>query len=136
MTLDRESSQGPIYVTVVARDKGKIPLENSCSFPISIGDINDNAPEFDAPSYQVYISDTLTSGKAVITVQASDKDLGDNGKVKYSLLENPGRYFTMNSGTIYTRQMISKRVCITIKLAFFLQIISSIKPNAQFWKDT
>ncbi|KAL5017569.1 hypothetical protein ScPMuIL_007158 [Solemya velum] len=111
VTLDRESSPGPIYVTVVARDKGKVPLESFCSFPISVGDTNDNSPVFDAPSYEVYLSQVVGKNEAVITVHATDNDFGNNGTVDYRLLKNSGNYFNINQrrGTIYTNLPLSSR---------------------------
>ncbi|KAL0831595.1 hypothetical protein ABMA28_002378 [Loxostege sticticalis] len=68
---------------------------------IKVTDINDNAPIFDDISYNRILpegSGTLEIG----SVNAKDRDSGDNGKLSYSILRpNKGFYIDAESGAIF-----------------------------------
>jgi len=55
-------------------------------------DVNDNAPVFDQFPYKADIAQDFPVGGLVVTVNAVDKDAGDNGHVYYALA-NPSAYF-------------------------------------------
>ncbi|XP_040831137.1 protocadherin gamma-B7 [Ochotona curzoniae] len=83
--LDRE--ENPEYnVTITATDRGKPPLSSSSSVTLHIGDINDNAPVFQQPSYVVHVAENNPPGASIAQVSASDPDLGSNGQVTYSIV--------------------------------------------------
>ncbi|XP_064452110.1 protocadherin gamma-B4 isoform X19 [Mirounga angustirostris] len=83
--LDRE--QTPEYnVTITATDRGKPPLSSSSSVTLRIGDVNDNAPVFEQPSYVVHVAENNPPGASIAQVSASDPDLGPNGRVSYSIV--------------------------------------------------
>ncbi|KAG1676563.1 Protein dachsous [Nymphon striatum] len=75
---------------------------------VNVVDVNDNAPAFLLPSYQVFVPERTVSGKSITRVQASDKDTGDNAKVFYSLVKSPTSGFRINpkSGIIYTNKSV------------------------------
>lgn len=50
---------------------------------ILIEDVNDNAPEFSASQYTVRVREDVPIGSVVITVMATDRDLGPGGEVQY-----------------------------------------------------
>ncbi|XP_047586282.1 protocadherin gamma-B4 isoform X27 [Lutra lutra] len=83
--LDRE--QTPEYnVTITATDRGKPPLSSSSSITLHIGDVNDNTPVFQQPSYVVHVAENNPPGASIAQVSASDPDLGPNGRVSYSIV--------------------------------------------------
>ncbi|XP_048076995.1 protocadherin gamma-B4 isoform X19 [Ursus arctos] len=83
--LDRE--QTPEYnITITATDRGKPPLSSSSSVTLHIGDVNDNAPVFEQPSYVVHVAENNPPGASIAQVSASDPDLGHNGHVSYSIV--------------------------------------------------
>ncbi|XP_030882037.1 protocadherin gamma-B4-like [Leptonychotes weddellii] len=83
--LDRE--QTPEYnVTITATDRGKPPLSSSSSVTLHIGDVNDNAPVFEQPSYVVHVAENNPPGAPIAQVGASDPDLGPNGRISYSIV--------------------------------------------------
>ncbi|XP_040829809.1 protocadherin gamma-B6-like [Ochotona curzoniae] len=83
--LDRE--QTPEYnITITATDRGKPPLSSSSVFTLRIGDVNDNAPVFQQPSYVVHVAENNPPGASIAQVSASDPDLGSNGQVTYSIV--------------------------------------------------
>ncbi|XP_017654290.1 protocadherin gamma-B5 isoform X17 [Nannospalax galili] len=84
-TLDREMT--PEYnVTITATDRGKPSLSSSTSVTLHIGDVNDNAPVFHQASYFVHVAENNPPGASIAQVSASDRDLGPNGRVSYSIL--------------------------------------------------
>ncbi|XP_058533432.1 protocadherin gamma-B7 isoform X11 [Ochotona princeps] len=83
--LDRE--ENPEYnVTITATDRGKPPLSSSSVVTLRIGDVNDNAPVFQQPSYVVHVAENNPPGASIAQVSASDPDLGSNGQVTYSIV--------------------------------------------------
>ncbi|XP_052597933.1 protocadherin beta-16-like [Peromyscus californicus insignis] len=82
--LDREE-EPELRLTLTALDGGSPPRSGTARVLIEVVDINDNAPEFQQPTYQVQIPENRPTGSLVVTVSASDLDSGDNGKVLYAL---------------------------------------------------
>ncbi|NXQ90438.1 PCD10 protein, partial [Nyctibius grandis] len=87
--LDREQPGGDAYtLTVVARDRGEPPLSTSKSIQVRVSDVNDNAPRFSQPVYQVYVSENNVPGAYIYAVSATDRDQGANAQLSYSILES------------------------------------------------
>ncbi|XP_064201137.1 protocadherin Fat 1-like isoform X1 [Anguilla rostrata] len=85
--LDRETtSHYTLNITVY--DLGIPQKSISRLLDVNIIDSNDNSPEFLQDSYSVTISEDAAVGTDIIQVEATDKDLGVNGKVRYSLVAN------------------------------------------------
>ncbi|XP_070544624.1 protocadherin Fat 4-like isoform X2 [Ptychodera flava] len=105
--LDREdpASNGMYNLSITATNSRASPQESAeVTIEIVIDDVNDNPPEFQG-SYPSPIVIPLRSeiGHSVTTVEATDKDKGDNAKISYML--SPGSaYFTIDrdSGEIKT----------------------------------
>ncbi|XP_055033747.2 protocadherin Fat 2 [Misgurnus anguillicaudatus] len=80
--LDRENpSQRVIAIKVMAKDGGG--RVGFCTVKIILTDENDNAPEFKASEYQVFIQSTVNKGSPVIHIMAYDADEGKNADVTY-----------------------------------------------------
>lgn len=75
---------------------------------VNVLDINDNAPVFSLPIYQVVLPEKTESGRTVVDVKATDLDKGDNARIVYSLIRAPNNGFKINpkSGVIYTNKTI------------------------------
>uniref|UniRef100_K7G6X3 Protocadherin 10 n=1 Tax=Pelodiscus sinensis TaxID=13735 RepID=K7G6X3_PELSI len=87
--LDREQPGGDAYtLTVVARDLGEPALSTSKSIQVRVSDVNDNAPRFSQPLYQVYVSENNVPGAYIYAVSATDRDQGANAQLAYSILES------------------------------------------------
>ncbi|KAG1673729.1 Fat-like cadherin-related tumor suppressor [Nymphon striatum] len=54
---------------------------------VTVGDINDNAPQFQANEYKANIHANMSVGTTILTIRAIDKDQGAAGTVEYSLYE-------------------------------------------------
>lgn len=82
--LDRESV--PSYLlTVTARDGGVPSLSDTTDVEISVTDVNDNAPVFEAPQYHGSILEDVLLSTSVLRVAATDADTDLNGRVSVAL---------------------------------------------------
>ncbi|KAM4834262.1 protocadherin-18 isoform 2-T2 [Thomomys bottae] len=86
-TLDREQ-RAEYGLTVVAEDRGSPSLSSVKHFTVQINDVNDNAPRFPRSHYELVIPENNAPGAYLSTVTAADPDLGDNGRVTYTILES------------------------------------------------
>ncbi|CAH8498791.1 unnamed protein product [Heterobilharzia americana] len=77
-----------IYATFFAIDGGDPPLTGSLSIIVRLLDINDNSPIFaqysEVESLISLPENTTLNYKPFITVNATDADSGDNGRITYS----------------------------------------------------
>uniref|UniRef100_UPI00398E7DD0 protocadherin Fat 1-like n=1 Tax=Pristiophorus japonicus TaxID=55135 RepID=UPI00398E7DD0 len=78
----------------------------STSIIIDLIDTNNNAPEFRASSYQGSIDENVQIGTSILTVNATDKDQGENGYVTYSIANVAPVPFNIHpfTGTIVTSE--------------------------------
>uniref|UniRef100_A0A8C6SMK7 Cadherin domain-containing protein n=1 Tax=Neogobius melanostomus TaxID=47308 RepID=A0A8C6SMK7_9GOBI len=102
--LDREK-QAHISLVLNAIDGGEPPMSGTMQIHVTVLDANDNAPVFSKPLYRAKIPENAPKGTSVVTVSASDKDIGLNGDVIYKIATNRPNLlhiFTVNSknGTI------------------------------------
>ncbi|XP_045406981.1 protocadherin beta-13 [Lemur catta] len=84
--LDREE-EPELRLTLTALDGGSPPRSGTAQVYIQVLDINDNAPEFEQPFYRVQIPEDSPIGFLVVTVSATDVDIGINGEISYSLFQ-------------------------------------------------
>lgn len=89
--LDRES-RGSYQLNISARDGGSPPRFGFLQVNVTILDVNDNPPIFDHSDYNVSLNETALPGTPVVTVMASDNDLGDNSKITYYLAETEHQF--------------------------------------------
>ncbi|KAK5865746.1 hypothetical protein PBY51_019991 [Eleginops maclovinus] len=73
---------------------------------VQVLDVNDNAPVFTEVSYQVEMSELVSAGAFVLSVSATDRDSGLNGKINYRLLSSPlqGFHIDPDNGSIFTNK--------------------------------
>ncbi|PAV84226.1 hypothetical protein WR25_25502 [Diploscapter pachys] len=80
--LDREY-RDKYELIIEAIDGGKPAKIGSLRVAIEILDANDNAPLFSQPRYTADVRANLSIGTTILTIKATDSDLGDNGKVRF-----------------------------------------------------
>ncbi|KAK2148147.1 hypothetical protein LSH36_512g01009 [Paralvinella palmiformis] len=83
--------------------------KDSTTLTVTVLDINDNAPIFNPDYYVGKILETSPGGTTTsVTVQATDKDGGNNKKIYYSIIEDLGNlYFQVDqTGHITNKQPI------------------------------
>ena len=83
--LDREDIDTYV-LTVQASNPLAFPLLSTlASVTLSVLDVNDNPPIFSQDAYSVAVTTNIDVGDAILTVSASDADLGANGTIRYSI---------------------------------------------------
>nr|XP_010306018.1 PREDICTED: protocadherin-12 [Balearica regulorum gibbericeps] len=83
-TLDREL-RAEYNLTLVVRDHGDFSLAVLKHLTICISDVNDNAPSFEKATYEVAVAENSEAPAFLLTIRATDPDLGFNGKITYSI---------------------------------------------------
>ncbi|KAI4552983.1 hypothetical protein MJT46_016277 [Ovis ammon polii x Ovis aries] len=97
MPMDREHRD--LYLlNITIYDLGNPQKSSWRLLTINVEDANDNSPIFIQDSYSVNILESSSIGTEIIQVEASDKDLGSNGEVTYSVLTDT-QQFAINSST-------------------------------------
>ncbi|XP_038006384.1 protocadherin alpha-2-like [Motacilla alba alba] len=69
-------------IQVEARDKGTPSLSGHCKVLLEVLDVNDNAPEVWVTSLSVPVSEDASVGTVVAVLSVSDRDSGENGRVR------------------------------------------------------
>lgn len=93
-------------LTVMAMDGGTYPSPRNSTVCIyvTIVDTNDNSPVFSAPSYAFSLPENTTVTANVFNVSASDRDSGDNARLRFNLTNGDLYHqFSLdaNTGRIY-----------------------------------
>ncbi|XP_034400111.1 protocadherin alpha-8-like [Cyclopterus lumpus] len=84
--LDRET-QPVIKLTLTAIDGGTPAKSGSMVIIVNVLDINDNPPVFSQTLYKASVYENVKIGTPIITINATDLDVGHNGQISYSFLE-------------------------------------------------
>eukprot|EP00118_Oscarella_pearsei_P004025 m.16707 g.16707 ORF g.16707 m.16707 type:complete len:3154 (+) comp27089_c0_seq1:214-9675(+) len=107
-SLDRETV--PRYVlTAVATDEGPQPRSATVPVTIILNDVNDSPPKFTKLTYQENVDEDIAVSRTVVTVTANSDDLGQNGRVVYSITAgNDDGTFGIGhvSGSIYVAKSL------------------------------
>uniref|UniRef100_A0A3Q2HCH9 Cadherin-23 n=1 Tax=Equus caballus TaxID=9796 RepID=A0A3Q2HCH9_HORSE len=82
-TIDREEQES-YRLTVVATDRGTVPLSGTAIITILIDDINDSRPEFLNPIQTVSVLESVEPGTVIANVTAIDRDL--DPKLEYRII--------------------------------------------------
>ncbi|XP_069619788.1 protocadherin gamma-B2-like isoform X43 [Ranitomeya imitator] len=110
-SMDRERNS--LYnVTIHCTDKGSPPLSSNKTIPLTISDVNDNAPTFEKMNYIVYITENNQPGTSIQNILASDLDHDENGKIIYNIISSNidnipvSSYVSINSmtGVLYAQR--------------------------------
>ncbi|XP_033965424.1 protocadherin-8 [Pseudochaenichthys georgianus] len=115
--LDRERIS-EYNLTVMAEDFGSPALRKITQYTIRLTDENDNAPHFTKAVYEVSVVENNAPGAYITTVQASDADLNNNGKITYRLVDSVimgspvNTFVSLNSvsGSIYALRSFNYEV--------------------------
>ncbi|XP_034036982.1 protocadherin beta-16-like isoform X33 [Thalassophryne amazonica] len=97
--LDREK-QERIDLILTAEDGGQPRMSGTMQIHVTVLDVNDNAPVFSKPVYNVSITENSVRRTLVTKVSASDADKGSNGEVTYVIGSNAdhiSKLFLINS---------------------------------------
>ncbi|XP_055799118.1 protocadherin gamma-C5-like isoform X19 [Salvelinus fontinalis] len=108
-SFDREKKT-EYTVEIIASDHGKPSLTSRKTITVRVLDVNDNSPVFSQPFYTVYVKENGIPGSLLISVSASDTDMGENAKISYSILDSKVQdvsvssyiYINSDNGSIYS----------------------------------
>ncbi|KAK6285155.1 hypothetical protein J4Q44_G00390190 [Coregonus suidteri] len=80
--------------------------QTEANLTILVEDVNDNAPTFTQDLYQVTLAEHSPAGSAVVTVTATDRDSGENGRVTYRVMSSTWDIFYIDpsNGTLFITQ--------------------------------
>ncbi|XP_060583355.1 protocadherin-7-like isoform X2 [Ruditapes philippinarum] len=84
--LDREIND-KYRVKVIVSDGGNPVQSESLEITVNVLDENDNSPEFLSTVYNKTIDENIPINSVILTISASDKDIGENGRVTYRIRE-------------------------------------------------
>lgn len=145
-TLKVESVTGQVYIastpdcdqgkgiyheyTLWAMDGGSPPRNGTARLKLTIRDINDNAPVFDAGRLTGEVYENAARQTSVMTVTATDADYEPvNRRVRYQLAPESGKNFTIHpaNGIIRTRSALDREVQGQYRLTVFA-IDSGVPP--------
>uniref|UniRef100_A0A8C2WBY7 Cadherin 8 n=1 Tax=Cyclopterus lumpus TaxID=8103 RepID=A0A8C2WBY7_CYCLU len=86
--MDREMRE-EYLVVIQAKDMGGHMggLSGTTTVTVTLTDINDNPPKFSKSLYEFVIPEDLPVGKMGGKVKANDRDIGENSKSTYSIIE-------------------------------------------------
>ncbi|KAG8437617.1 hypothetical protein GDO86_008362 [Hymenochirus boettgeri] len=89
--MDREAKE-EYHVVIQAKDMGGHMggLSGTTKVTITLTDVNDNPPKFPQSAYPMSVSEAAVPGEEVGRIRAKDPDIGENGLVKYKILEGDG----------------------------------------------
>ncbi|XP_028574146.2 protocadherin Fat 2 [Podarcis muralis] len=102
--LDRESNSH-YWLTVLAVDRGSVPLSSVVDIYIEVADVNDNPPQMSRPIFYASVMENSPANTSILQVEATDPDSGSQGKLTFHIInENHNRFFAINpvTGLIYT----------------------------------
>ncbi|XP_055629293.1 fat-like cadherin-related tumor suppressor homolog isoform X5 [Toxorhynchites rutilus septentrionalis] len=88
--LDRENQPEQI-LEVLVMDNGAPQLSSTTRVVVQVEDVNDHAPEFDQKLYKVQIPANAKIDQPLFQVLATDQDIGENGRVTYSIKSGRGK---------------------------------------------
>ncbi|XP_065146664.1 protocadherin gamma-C5-like isoform X32 [Paramisgurnus dabryanus] len=81
-SLDREKQ--PVHKLILTASDGGNPVRTgTCEITVFVLDVNDNAPEFEKPFYEISVDENESIHKEILSVKAIDLDDGLNGDVEY-----------------------------------------------------
>ncbi|KAK2166152.1 hypothetical protein LSH36_41g08015 [Paralvinella palmiformis] len=105
--LDRENTPA-YYIALVCTDHGKYPQRAIQDIHVRITDVNDNHPQFTQPSYASSIIENAYQGASVLSVMATDRDIGENADISYTISDNVKGVFAIDrlTGIILAKSMI------------------------------
>ena len=109
---DRETRDSYL-LTITASDEGNPQKSSSVKLSITVLDVNDNAPQFNASSLQGGIKENLPGGSFVMRVMATDADIGTNAQLVYNLTTKEYTdVFALNSltGEITTQKSLDREI--------------------------
>uniref|UniRef100_A0A8C5KWR7 Protocadherin-16 n=1 Tax=Jaculus jaculus TaxID=51337 RepID=A0A8C5KWR7_JACJA len=116
--LDREQRAEHV-LTVVASDHGSPPRSSTQLLTVSVVDVNDEAPAFQQHEYSVLLRENSPPGTSLLTLRATDPDLGANGQVTYGGVSGESFSLDPNTGILTTLRALDREEQEEINLTVY-----------------
>lgn len=119
--LDREVMDVH-YFRIIATDDSFPPRSGTSTLQVNVLDCNDHTPAFESEEFHANVREGTSVGSSVITIRATDQDIGKNGEIEYSIAsvsgdnvtvgENADNLFRIEArtGTITTRGALDREI--------------------------
>uniref|UniRef100_A0A4W5NBI2 Cadherin domain-containing protein n=1 Tax=Hucho hucho TaxID=62062 RepID=A0A4W5NBI2_9TELE len=108
--LDRETTDH-YTLNVTVYDLGIPQKSSSRLLDVKILDANDNSPQFLQDSYSVEISENTPVGTDIVQVDSTDKDQGDNGVIRYSIVADTDQFAIDElTGVVTVKKQLDREV--------------------------
>ena len=115
--FDFETSPSLMLVIVLATDGGSPRLSSEAQVTVTLTDLNEFAPQFEASQFTVNLSEDVPAITTIINITATDLDGGVAGIVEYTLLNQLGPFAINNTtGNIYTTSELDRETTPSYQL--------------------
>lgn len=104
MYIHRETISEHV-MTVMVKDQGTPAKKNFARVVVTVHDANDHTPEFSVSLIQGRVFETSPIGITVLTLNAVDKDHGENAEIVYTLSSGRIHYNTIQYKSNYCIRM-------------------------------
>ncbi|XP_018418331.1 PREDICTED: cadherin-8 [Nanorana parkeri] len=90
--MDREARE-EYLVVIQAKDMGGHMggLSGTTTVTVTLTDVNDNPPKFEMSQYQFKVQEDIAIGDSIGRVKANDRDIGDNAKSSFDIIDGDGK---------------------------------------------
>ncbi|XP_068115875.1 cadherin-8 [Hyperolius riggenbachi] len=90
--MDREARE-EYLVVIQAKDMGGHMggLSGTTTVTVTLTDVNDNPPKFAMSQYQFVVPEDIGIGDSIGRVRANDRDIGENAKSSFDIIDGDGR---------------------------------------------
>ncbi|XP_015197069.2 protocadherin Fat 3 isoform X3 [Lepisosteus oculatus] len=108
MPMDREKTDRYL-LNITIYDLGLPQKSTWRLLTVNVEDANDNTPQFLQESYNAVIPENTVIGTEVIQVEATDKDLGPNGAIYYTMLTSTTQFgINSTNGIVYVAGQLDR----------------------------
>ncbi|XP_066555368.1 protocadherin Fat 3 isoform X5 [Amia ocellicauda] len=108
MPMDREKSDSYL-LNITIYDLGQPQKSTWRLLTVHVEDANDNTPQFLQDNYSAVIPENTIIGTEIIQVEATDKDLGPNGAILYTMLTSTTQFgINSTNGIVYVAGQLDR----------------------------
>ena len=119
-------------LTVLVMDQGTPPRFGYGTIIVMVLDSNDMIPVFSSPLYEINFPESSPPGASILTVNATDADVGTNSEIRYFIVSNDSNSarFSLDevSGVLTTVDMFDREMDSVIDLAI-IAVDSGLVPH-------
>lgn len=106
--LDREQLDR-YFLNITIYDQGIPQMSNWRMLTVIVEDANDNDPEFYQDSFSVLVSENVSIGTEVVTINAFDRDSGPNGQLAYLMLTSVPQFgIDSETGSVFVASYLDR----------------------------